>query len=107
MVLSAVAMMVFKQFLPQKIFTETVGNTKNVVVDSMMLEAVQADIAEEENDTLANTTIAFEALNGVKFPTETFEEYKGYQHLIPFTKSCCSWKQAKAAMYALLILAIP
>lgn len=83
-VLSAVAMMVFKQFLPQKIFTETAGNTKNVVVDSMMLEAVQADTAEEENDTLANTTIAFEALNGVKFPTETFEEYKGYQHLIPF-----------------------
>lgn len=78
--------MVCKEFLPRKIFTETTGNTKNVVVDSLALEAV----AEEgdtisANDTLNNNSqISFEAVNGIKFPTENFDDYKGYQHLVLF-----------------------
>jgi len=78
-------MVVFKKFLPSKIFTETSANTKNVVVDSTMLEAVEAAKgAPAGKDTLANTNITFEATNGIKFPTETYEDYKGFQHLIVF-----------------------
>lgn len=76
----------FKQFLPKKIFTETPNNTKNVVVDSVALEALaEGDNLPAEKDTLrANTEISFEAVNGIKFPAESFDDYKGYQHLVLF-----------------------
>ena len=32
----------------------------------------------------ANTEISFEAVNGIKFPAENFEDYRGYQHLVLF-----------------------
>ena len=84
-VIAIASMVVFKQFLPAKIFTETSANTKNVVVDSTMLEAVEADTqAPAGKDTLANTNITFEATNGIKFPAETYEDYKGFQHLVSF-----------------------
>lgn len=83
-VLAIAAMVVFKAYLPEKIFTETAA-TKNVVVDSTMLEAVEADMhAPVGKDTLANTKITFEATNGIKFPAETYEDYKGFQHLVAF-----------------------
>lgn len=82
-VISVAALIGFKQFLPEKIFTETTANTKNVVVDSLLLEAVKKG-GKAEKDTLSNTKIVFEELNGITFPPEAFEDYKGYQHLIPF-----------------------
>nr|WP_316931050.1 hypothetical protein [Flavobacterium rivuli] len=83
--LSIIALLVFKKFLPEKIFTETVAAGKNVVVDSTMLEAVEAAKgAPAEKDTLVNTRISFEATNGIKFPTEDYEDYKGFQHLVVF-----------------------
>ena len=84
-VLSIAALLVFKRFLPEKIFTETATNSKNVVVDSTMLEAVEAAKgAPAEKDTMVNTKISFEATNGIKFPTENYEDYKGFQHLVLF-----------------------
>ena len=83
-VISVAALLIFKQFLPDKIFTETSSNTKNVVVDSLLLEAVKKDTGKIEKDTLSNTKIVFEEVDGIKFPSEAFEDYKGYQHLIPF-----------------------
>lgn len=85
-VIAVLALIGFKQVLPNKIFTETPGNTKNVVVDSLALEAVaQENDAISEEDTLSDTTqISFEAVNGIKFPTENFDDYKGYQHLVLF-----------------------
>lgn len=86
-VISIAALMVFKQFLPRKIFTETSNNTKNVVVDSLMLEAVEKDSSVSEKDTLINTKIKFAETNGITFPPEDYENYKGYQHLITFYES--------------------
>lgn len=81
------AMFGFRQFLPEKIFAEGQAKGDNVIVDSLMLEAVEA--AKEEGDTLANKAdknakIAVKETYGVKFPAETFDNYKGYQHLIAF-----------------------
>lgn len=82
-VLSIASLMVFKQFLPKKIFPESGAATKNVVIDSLLLEAVEKDgTATAEKDTLANSQITFEEVNGVKFPAEAYEDYKGYQHLV-------------------------
>lgn len=83
-VISVAALIGFRQFLPEKIFTETAGNTKNVVIDSLLLEAVKKDAGKIEKDTLSNTKIVFAEFNGIKFPPEAFEDYKGYQHLVPF-----------------------
>jgi lysophospholipase L1-like esterase len=74
----------FKSFLPRKLFAESTLAGKNVVVDSLMLDAIkEGGVAEK--DTLTNTTISF-ASNplGIKFDDEKFEQYQGYQHLIPF-----------------------
>lgn len=82
-VLSIVSLIVFKQFLPSKIFPESASSSKNVVIDSLLLEAVEKDgKAAVEEDTLAHSKITFEEVNGVKFPAEVYEEYKGYQHLV-------------------------
>lgn len=83
-VISIVSLMVCKQFLPKKIFTETTAGTKNVVVDSLALEAAQEDGVADVVDTLSNTKITFKSSNGIKFPAETYEQYKGYQHLVDF-----------------------
>ena len=83
-VIAILALIGFKQFLPRKIFTETSVATKNVVIDSMLLEAVQAENAPAEKDTLKDATITFEAVNGIKFPAEDFEHYTGSQHLVQF-----------------------
>lgn len=84
-VLSVVAFVVFKQFLPRRIFTETNTVTKNVVIDSLLLEAVQeteTDTAANEADTITQAKITFKEKKGIQYPTEDFEDYKGNQHLL-------------------------
>lgn len=75
----------FKSFLPNKLFPDATTNSKNVVVDSLMLEAVAEAGNLSEEDTLTNKTISFVSNPlGIKFSSEKFEQYKGYQYLIPF-----------------------
>lgn len=75
----------FKSFLPNKLFPDSTANSKNVVVDSLMLEAVAEGANLSEEDTLTNKTISFVSNPlGIKFSSEKFEQYKGYQYLIPF-----------------------
>lgn len=89
-VLSIAAFVGFKSFLPEKIFTETETVSKNVVVDSLLLDAIEVEkaikaedtAAVAEVDTLEESEIVFEEKHGVQFPPETFEHYKGYQHLV-------------------------
>ncbi len=86
-VLSITALLVFKQILPRKIFPETAVVSKNIVVDSLALEAIQdtdttAVVAIE--DTLPDKKVVFKKRKGIQFPPEDFEDYKGYQHLIAF-----------------------
>lgn len=89
-VLSAVFFLGIKEVLPKKIFSEKAGTTKNVLIDSMLIDAFDAEkgIDEEGNasvgDTLSNQPITFYETNGVTFPEESYENYKGYQYLIPF-----------------------
>jgi hypothetical protein len=78
-----------KQFLPKKIFSEKAGTTKNVLIDSMLLDAFDAEpnLVEKtmtKDDSLAKTPVIFEEKDGIKFPEEKFENYKGNQYLIPF-----------------------
>ena len=89
LVLATVFFLGLKQFLPKKIFSETTVNTKNVLIDSMLLDAFEAEpeIVEEKvtkEDSLAKVPVVFEETDGIKFPEETFENYKGNQYLIPF-----------------------
>ena len=84
-VIAIVAFIGFKSFLPKKLFPEATANSKNIVVDSLMLEAVAEGANLSEEDTLTNKTISFvKNPFGIKFSSEKFEQYKGYQYLIPF-----------------------
>lgn len=74
----------FKQFLPKKIFSEGAPNSKNVLIDSMLLDAVAKDVKATAKDTLINEKIVFDPTLGITFPAEKFEDYKGYQYLISF-----------------------
>lgn len=75
-----------KRALPRKIFSEKAGDVKNVLVDSMLLDAV-GDIKGgdlDAGDSLANQPVVYVESNGVTFPEETLETYTGNQYLIPF-----------------------
>lgn len=89
LVLATVFFLGLKQFLPKKIFSEKAGNTKNVLIDSMLLDAFEAEPETVEkvltkDDSLAKVPVVFEETDGIKFPEEKFENYKGNQYLIPF-----------------------
>ena len=89
LVLATVFFLGLKQFLPKKIFSEKSGTTKNVLIDSMLLDAFDAepDLVEKtmtKDDSLAKVPVVFEETDGIKFPEEKFENYKGNQYLIPF-----------------------
>ena len=79
----------FKQVLPDKIFSESKMNSKNVLIDSLLLEAVAKD-SLSVNDSINGTDaegeeeIVYKNIEGIEFPSETFDEYKGYQYLISF-----------------------
>ena len=77
--------------LPDKIFSDSKVDSKNVLIDSMLLESVAKDSLSVEDDSileaerqLAQQKIVFDAAEGIEFPSETFENYKGYQYLISF-----------------------
>ena len=81
--LAAGAFIGFKQFLPKKLFPESTVDSKNVLIDSMLLDAVAKDTPTSK-DTLINQKIVFDETEGILFPPEKFEDYKGYQYLISF-----------------------
>lgn len=86
--LSAVFFLIFKSFLPKQIFSETKLATKHVLIDSVLLETISGEkkISTAENgvDSFSRKKIVFEQINGITFPDEEYEKYKGFQYLIPF-----------------------
>ncbi len=83
-IVSGLSFLAFKTFLPKKLFTETKLDSKNVVVDSLLLEAIAEDEGEVVEDSMAKTIIDYKVVNGIQFPAETFEEYTGNQYLATF-----------------------
>ncbi|WET01294.1 SGNH/GDSL hydrolase family protein [Flavobacterium sp. YJ01] len=89
--LALVAFIGFKQILPDKIFSDSKLDSKNILIDSLLLESVAKDSLALDDDSIAeserelnNQKIVFDQTEGIEFPAETFENYKGYQYLISF-----------------------
>jgi len=89
--LALVAFIGFKQILPDKIFSESKLDSKNILIDSLLLESVAEDSLSLDKDSIAKSEqalsgqkIVFDQAEGIEFPAETFENYKGYQYLISF-----------------------
>ncbi|MHC0447375.1 SGNH/GDSL hydrolase family protein [Flavobacterium sp. 3-218] len=89
--LALVAFIGFKQILPDKIFSESKLDSKNILIDSLLLESVAEDSLSLDEDSIAKSErelnqqkIVFDETEGIEFPAETFENYKGYQYLISF-----------------------
>lgn len=89
--LAFIAFIGFKQILPDKIFSDSKIDSKNVLIDSMLLESVANDSLSLESDSIAQAEqaeaqqeIVFQDTEGIEFPSETFENYKGYQYLVSF-----------------------
>ena len=55
--MATASFLVFKTFLPKRIFDEGSTLTKNVVIDSLLLEAVADAEKEDIKDTLGNKKI--------------------------------------------------
>ena len=83
-IVSGLSFLAFKTFLPKKLFAESKLDSKNVVVDSLLLEAIAEDEGATIEDSMAKTVIDYKVVNGIQFPTETFEEYTGNQYLATF-----------------------
>jgi lysophospholipase L1-like esterase len=89
--LAFIAFIGFKQILPDKIFPDSKIDSKNVLIDSLLLESVANDSLSQDADSIteeerneAREKIVFDGVEGIEFPSETFENYKGYQYLISF-----------------------
>ncbi|KOP37852.1 hypothetical protein DBB36_17640 [Flavobacterium sp. WLB] len=89
--LAFIAFIGFKQILPDKIFSDSKVDPKNVLIDSLLLESVakdslslKSDSIEESERKLGQQKIVYDASEGIEFPSETFDNYKGYQYLISF-----------------------
>lgn len=89
--LAFVAFIGFKQILPNKLFSDSKLDSKSVLIDSLLLESVandslslDADSAGTNEAKLGKQKIVFEDNEGIEFPAETFDDYKGYQYLISF-----------------------
>ncbi len=90
-VVSTVAFLFFKSILPKKLFSESIPVSKNIVVDSLMLDAIEAhknDSVKDnsKDDSIIKKEISFQVQDGIKFPSENFDVYKGNQYLIPLFK---------------------
>ncbi len=92
LLISAGAFIAFKTILPKKLLEQTKLESKNVVIDSLLLDAIEEDSHAknselvDEKDSLIKKIITYKANSktGVKYTSENFENYKGYQHVIPF-----------------------
>jgi lysophospholipase L1-like esterase len=92
LLISAGAFIAFKAVLPKKLMEQSKLESKNVVIDSLLLDAIEEDINAKNNelvdekDSLIKKVITFKAnpKSGVKYASEKFDNYKGYQHVIPF-----------------------
>jgi lysophospholipase L1-like esterase len=86
--LAFVAFIGFKQILPNKIFSDSKLDSKNVLIDSLLLESVAKDSLSSEDDSISESNgkqkIVYDKTGGIEFPSETFDNYKGYQYLISF-----------------------
>src|SRR5690606_35791779 len=49
---------------------------------SLLIEALETSDTIIEKDTVVEKEIVFKETEGIKFPPETFDNYKGYQYLI-------------------------
>ncbi len=81
---AAICFLVFKEFLPKRIFSDVTVAKENVVIDSLLLESFETASASPSIDTFTKKKIVFNPTEGIVFPTETYETYNGYQFLIPF-----------------------
>jgi len=89
--LALVAFIGFKQILPDKIFSDSKIDSKNVLIDSLLLESVAKDSLSSDSDSIEEAErrmgkekIVYDASEGIEFPSETFDDYKGFQYLISF-----------------------
>lgn len=83
--LAAVLFLGLRRVLPEKLFPEKAGSVRNVLVDSMLLDAVgQADDVADPGDSMADQPVVYFPDKGVAFPEETFDTYTGNQYLISF-----------------------
>jgi lysophospholipase L1-like esterase len=88
-VLSGIAFLLFKEILPKRIFSVAKPSSQNIVIDSVLLETITLDekkITKATNgvDSFKRKRIVYEKVDGIAFPDEQFEQYKGFQFMIPF-----------------------
>ncbi|MGG7035520.1 MAG: SGNH/GDSL hydrolase family protein [Flavobacterium sp.] len=97
--LAAIFFLGIKEVLPSKIFSENSGTTKNVLVDSMLIDAFEAEKMAENSDSedaVMNQPIKFVETNGVVFPAESYQNYNGFQYLIPFYENLYQLETSKS-----------
>lgn len=89
LVIATSSFIAFKTFLPKKALEQKEVASENVVIDSLLLKAIDDEKNNElvdEKDSLIKKIITFTPNkdNGVKYVSEYFDDYKGYQHIVPF-----------------------
>lgn len=100
LIISAGAFVAFKTILPKKLMEQAKLESKNIVIDSMLIDAIdenKKDKTVDKKDTLIKKVITFKknSKNGVKYTSENFENYKGYQHIVSFYEKLQQLEETK------------
>ncbi|WP_317125333.1 hypothetical protein [Flavobacterium anhuiense] len=81
--LALVAFIGFKQILPDKIFSESKLDSKNILIDSLLLESVAEDSLSIDKDSIAESErelnqqkIVFDETEGIEFPADLLKHSK-------------------------------
>lgn len=97
--LSAVIFLILKSWLPQKLFSEKQKLNKNIVIDSLLLEAIEEEKLLERDSAFiiskpqrSSPKIIFESTDGIAFPPESLEDFTGFQYLIPYFEKLYQWQ---------------
>ena len=82
-VISIISFLSFKTFFPKEIFSTKNIHSDNIVVDSLMLEAIAeqsnspvlASVNDNQIDSLSQNLTPYISESGIQFPTENSNEY--------------------------------
>ncbi len=98
LLIATLAFFAFKEILPKKLFPVAKIESKNVVIDSLLLEAVSEakdTVIGNEDAIIKQKNIKFKPIEGIVYPTEKYDDYKGFQFLIPFYEKLVALENSK------------
>ncbi len=89
LILSVFLFLGLREILPERLFSATPVTGKNMLIDSMLLDALEQQDLSATNDQIAEDAksspkVVYPETQGLRFPSEKYDDYHGYQYMMSF-----------------------